>query len=257
MVHLYARHDHGGMDMNSGSTSTSMMGMKGYFHATIPSTDYLWFQSWVPSNVGAVIGACIGLFLLAVGERALIAVQRAAEGEWRRDALRRLTSTQSSSSSASSSSYKQPAPQDETIPAYNASRSHTASSLEKRMPSGLENSEIAPVLLSDDLVSTSAQTSRPPTGITTTAAAATTPTGPTYLPGALVSALTNPSRKNRYSVPFIWQNDLTRGLLMFCTKGLQYLLMLVVMTFNIWFITAVCIGAGVGEALFGRHGYAR
>lgn len=29
---------------------------------------------------------------------------------------------------------------------------------------------------------------------------------------------------------------------------------LVVMTFNLWFITAIVLGIGFGELLFGRHG---
>ncbi|KAF8648971.1 hypothetical protein AX16_006085 [Volvariella volvacea WC 439] len=38
-----------------------------YFHFNPPDT--LWFRDWVPRSSGAMVGACIGLFLLAVVER--------------------------------------------------------------------------------------------------------------------------------------------------------------------------------------------
>lgn len=56
-----------------------------YFHAGLPSTDTLLFQSWVPGSVGPVIGACIGLFFLALAERFLAAVERGAAVQWRRE----------------------------------------------------------------------------------------------------------------------------------------------------------------------------
>lgn len=56
---------------------------KMYFHATIPSTDAVWFASWVPSSVGAVIGTSIGLFLLGTVSRLLLAVQRGSEWAWK------------------------------------------------------------------------------------------------------------------------------------------------------------------------------
>lgn len=58
---------------------------KMYFHAGLPSTDVLWFKSWMPSSGAAVFGACVGLFLLAVFERFLMAFQRGAEVYWRRE----------------------------------------------------------------------------------------------------------------------------------------------------------------------------
>jgi hypothetical protein len=38
------------------------------------------------------------------------------------------------------------------------------------------------------------------------------------------------------------------------TSTLHFALMLVVMTFQIWWIVSVVVGLGVGEMLFGRFG---
>ncbi|GHJ89251.1 hypothetical protein NliqN6_5653 [Naganishia liquefaciens] len=251
MTALLPRHSgHSDMDMDMGGDSASMAGMKMYFHAGIPSTDYLLFQSWIPSSVGAVIGACIGLFVVAVGERFLAALQRGATIHWRRDALRRLAAVSATDS-------KQPARTLEASPAYDPSSSTSSSTsstnAEKPLTDPLAQDEIMPVLSArNDSTSSSSTTThrRPPAAV---AAAAAPP--PSYLPATVVRAMTDPARRDRYSIPFIWRNELARGGLMFLTRLLSYVLMLVVMTFNIWFIIAVCLGAGVGEAMFGRHGY--
>jgi len=52
-----------------------------YLHFT--RGDNLWFLGWVPSSVGATVGACIGLFLLAVIERWVAACRSLMEAHWR------------------------------------------------------------------------------------------------------------------------------------------------------------------------------
>lgn len=44
--------------------------------------DILWFLGWVPQSAGAMIGACIGLFLLALLERWLAASKGLMELHW-------------------------------------------------------------------------------------------------------------------------------------------------------------------------------
>lgn len=56
---------------------------KMYFHATVPSTDVVWFASWIPSSAGAVIGTSIGLFFLGAVSRLLLAMQRGSEWAWK------------------------------------------------------------------------------------------------------------------------------------------------------------------------------
>ncbi|KAL0575933.1 ferric-chelate reductase Frp1 [Marasmius crinis-equi] len=52
-----------------------------YFHFT--PGDILWFEGWVPQSVGAMVGACIGLFLLAMVERWVAAMRGVMDGYWR------------------------------------------------------------------------------------------------------------------------------------------------------------------------------
>ncbi|KAF5362636.1 hypothetical protein D9758_009627 [Tetrapyrgos nigripes] len=67
----------GGMELASGM-------MKTYFHFT--PGDILFFQGWVPSSNGAMVGACIGLFLLAIIERWVNACRGCMEVFWGRRA---------------------------------------------------------------------------------------------------------------------------------------------------------------------------
>lgn len=52
-----------------------------YLHFTLGDT--LWFQGWVPQSAGAMVGACIGLFLLAVIARWISACRSLMEAHWR------------------------------------------------------------------------------------------------------------------------------------------------------------------------------
>jgi len=59
--------------------------MTAYLHFS-PLSDTLWFQYWVPSSAGALFGACIGLFLLAIFERWIAAGRAIAEQSWHKSA---------------------------------------------------------------------------------------------------------------------------------------------------------------------------
>ncbi|CAE6488774.1 unnamed protein product [Rhizoctonia solani] len=67
-----------GMDMDS-----EMMMMTPYFH-WMANADALYFKSWVPRTPGALAGACIGLFFLAIFERFLGGAKGLIEAWWRR-----------------------------------------------------------------------------------------------------------------------------------------------------------------------------
>ncbi|KAK0209322.1 CTR copper uptake transporter [Desarmillaria ectypa] len=78
-------HSSSGMDsmtgMDSQGSTTLMSGMMvPYLHFT--TGDILLFQGWVPKSVGAMIGACIGLFMLSLIDRWLAAMRRVMEGHW-------------------------------------------------------------------------------------------------------------------------------------------------------------------------------
>ncbi|KAJ3546990.1 hypothetical protein NMY22_g1834 [Coprinellus aureogranulatus] len=49
--------------------------------------DYLYFAAWKPSSPGAIVGACIGLFLLALLERWFAALRAVFEHHWKHRAL--------------------------------------------------------------------------------------------------------------------------------------------------------------------------
>ncbi len=52
--------------------------------------------------------------------------------------------------------------------------------------------------------------------------------------------------------PFKMAHDLPRGVLFAFSSFVNYLLMLSVMTYDVWFFVAVLLGLGAGETAFGR-----
>lgn len=73
--------DMDGMDMDGTTTTTGTMGMLLGFHAT--PFDQLWFAGWIPQTNGAMVGACVGLFLLAVIDRWVAAIRGLCEVWWK------------------------------------------------------------------------------------------------------------------------------------------------------------------------------
>lgn len=79
---LVGAHTHSeGVDMSTdGSTSLAMGNMVPYLHFT--PGDTIWFKEWVPMSTGAMIGTCIGLFLLAIVDRWTTAISSTVEIRW-------------------------------------------------------------------------------------------------------------------------------------------------------------------------------
>jgi len=104
-------HDNG-MDMNMDQgMSMSIGNMIRYLHFT--PGDNLWFLGWAPRTAGAMVGTCIGLFMLAMAERWLSAMRAVMEGHWRTRAQIVLANKLNTSSVATSeesdrSSFKSP-----------------------------------------------------------------------------------------------------------------------------------------------------
>ncbi|KAM6490308.1 copper transporter [Amanita muscaria] len=159
------------MSMSSmdGMSQMGMSGQQGamtaYLHFT-PLSDTLWFQYWVPTSPAAVLGACIGLFLLSIFERWVAACRAVAEKSW---------SQRDSKSSESST----------TTPRPNVFR--------------------------------------------------------------------NMFSRYNTTTPFIPSHNISRGILHAIQTALSYLFMLASMTFQAAFIISMCLGAGVGEMMFGRY----
>jgi len=55
--------------------------------------DALWFKTWVPQNKGALAGAAIGLFLLAIIERWLASMRALMELHWQQQMLKQAQAT--------------------------------------------------------------------------------------------------------------------------------------------------------------------
>ncbi|EPQ55533.1 hypothetical protein GLOTRDRAFT_138434 [Gloeophyllum trabeum ATCC 11539] len=84
-----AHDDMNGMDMSmDGAMSLASGQMLTYLHFT--PGDILWFQGWVPKSTGAMVGACIGLFLLAILERWIACIRALADMAWWRSAQEAL-----------------------------------------------------------------------------------------------------------------------------------------------------------------------
>lgn len=72
-----------GMDMSTDGPMDLMSGnMLFYLHFT--PGDTLWFQGWVPQSNGAMVGTCIGIFMLALVDRWLAAIRSMSEVVWRK-----------------------------------------------------------------------------------------------------------------------------------------------------------------------------
>lgn len=131
-----------------------------------------------------------------------------------------ITNTHSSSAlrrlASSSNIDKSPIATD-VSPSYHSTSSATSEKLGPN-PTPLESGsdEMVPVL--DDAAHVGTTQRR-------TAAAALPPPPPSYLPTTVIRAMTDPSRRDRYSIPFIWRNELARGGLTFFTRLLGYVLM--------------------------------
>lgn len=74
--------DENGMDMSMDQGMSMNMGnIIMYLHFT--PGDNLWFLGWAPGSAGAMVGTCIGLFMLAIAERWLMAMKGVMEAHWR------------------------------------------------------------------------------------------------------------------------------------------------------------------------------
>ncbi|KAH9900710.1 CTR copper uptake transporter [Cubamyces lactineus] len=84
LLSVVKAHDNG-MDMSmDGSMDLAEGQMLPYLHFT--RGDIVLFYGWVPSTKKAMVGACIGMFLLALVERWIAACRGVMEAHWRKRA---------------------------------------------------------------------------------------------------------------------------------------------------------------------------
>ena len=67
---------------STSSDEAEMMMMVPYLHFT--PGDTLLFKDWIPQSAGAIVGSCIGLFLLALVDRWIAATRAVMEVHWLR-----------------------------------------------------------------------------------------------------------------------------------------------------------------------------
>ncbi|WVQ73586.1 hypothetical protein IAR50_003165 [Cryptococcus sp. DSM 104548] len=272
--------DMSGMDDMSSTSLNSTMTMKMYFHGTL-GTDMLWFASWMPTSAGATVGVCIALFLIAVFERYLMAFRRACDVSWRKGQIgytRPSTSGPLPASTGASTSVR--------LTAYLEHR-HRSNLSTQKVAYNSVSAQDYPVEQDPKAEPvtpyTAGTTETSGTGGTQPSSGSSAPSyslaqmqgtgrdekeeelsgpgmkkekaqeGYAHLPKVVRRNL-DPAREDRWSRPFRWGVDLPRGLLQALQTAIHYLLMLVVMTFNVWWCISVVVGSGVGEMLFGRFG---
>ncbi|KIR28496.1 hypothetical protein I307_05928 [Cryptococcus deuterogattii 99/473] len=186
--------DMSGMGHMSSTSSNMSMSMKMYFHGTIGG-DMLWFASWMPSSAGATVGVCIGLFILAIFERYLIAFRRACDAAWRKGPSVLAVRESQEGSSAPSYTHSQQGQtqaqgQSELGMACNPCAEERVAEIERYKEKAVE------------------------TGVTHS-----------HLPKAVRRSL-DPGREGRWSRPFRLAVDIPRGLLQALQTFIHYLLML-------------------------------
>jgi copper transporter 1 len=261
---FFPRHE--GMDHSADTPSTGMSGMEGmdhsmpgmkmYMHGSIGG-DLLWFASWQPSGAGATVGVCIGLFLLAILDRYIHALARACTAAWNRGKvglafpvaqgdLPSLPSSSTSSAVAVAAMQPDPVRRREAPAAPISSCCASEKPLEPPACDCGCGGECGQSSACGGTGACVPEYSTPNTPPEEKDALA-------YLPPAVRSSL-DPKRPGRWSRPFRLGTDVPRGLLYMLTSTLHFALMLVVMTFQIWWIVSVVVGLGVGEMLFGRFG---
>ncbi|ORX39174.1 Ctr copper transporter family-domain-containing protein [Kockovaella imperatae] len=210
-----------------GSSMGNMM-MKMYFHGSI-GDDYFLFKSWVPTSPGAIVGICIAVFILAIFDRYLAAMRRACDMYWRRGRVG-FTVPRSGGTHA----YAHPSLQNASNEG-NRATGHSSTNGEGCSSTNVDTDQI------DSLAADYS-------GLDEKLDPSTA-----HLPRA-ARLVEDPMRTARWSRPFQWGVDIPRGLLQSLQTLIHYVLMLTVMTFQLWFIIAIIVGSGVGEVLFGRFG---
>lgn len=203
---------------NEAGGSTLPAGMNAYLHASMSAM--ILFQSWVPSSAGAYVASCLAIMATAVAVQALKAVQLQLESRWaaQRAAAKRATLPGVCNPASS--------PEFGSSPTFGGRTSLDGTGDHRR------SSHIsAPMLWRSSL-------------------------------GRLVSSAGSPTHRQlagRHNAqPYITRQELARNAARSLFTGavvwLDYMLMLVVMTFNLGLILSATLGFCLGALAFGHWG---
>lgn len=233
----------------------------------------LWFKSWHPSGPGATVGVCIALFFLAVLDRYMHALWRACNAHWARGrvwfaapvARGALQSYEDDGQVVVTTGTAPAAPLTQRAAEATRSGPPSFTNVAARDEKVIEKPDCCgggvPDACNCGCGGECGQSSSPAYAEQDQAPDASRgldkpSNSPRHLPAAVVGSL-DPARVGRWSRPFRWNADLPRGIMWAFITALHYALMLVVMTYQIWWIISVIVGAGIGEMLFGRYGATR
>ena len=195
-----------------------------YFHTGLE--DYVLFKGWVPCTPRRYAVTCIAVVFLGVFVALLKAVRLRLEQRFHRQAL------------AAAQKYSVRKPEVD-----GAMQAVERDSCVSESPGAAESDR-------EGIVSARQQTRQRESAVELLLGAASSASAPGRAPGDDGGILTGFFPRSALEV----QHNLVRGLLGAVILSLDYCLMFVAMTFNVGLFVAVCVGVGMGAALFGHIG---
>lgn len=195
-----------------------------YFHTGLE--DYVLFKGWVPCTPRRYAVTCIAVIFLGVFVALLKAVRLRLEQRFHRQAL------------AAAQKYSVRKPEVD-----GAMQAVERDSCVSESPGAAESDR-------EGIVSARQQTRQRESAVELLLGAASSASAPGRAPGDDGGILTGFFPRSALEV----QHNLVRGLLVAVILSLDYCLMFVAMTFNVGLFVAVCVGVGMGAALFGHIG---
>ena len=195
-----------------------------YFHTGLK--DYVLFKGWVPCTPRRYAVTCIAVVFLGVFVALLKAVRLRLEQRFHRQAL------------AAAQKYSVRKPEVD-----GAMQAVERDSCVSESPGAAESNR-------EGIVSARQQTRQRESAVELLLGTASSASAPGRAPGDDGGILTGFFPRSALEV----QHNLVRGLLGAVILSLDYCLMFVAMTFNVGLFVAVCVGVGMGAALFGHIG---
>lgn len=213
----------------------------------------VWSPNLTPTSEPEYIGALLGLFILSIGFRGLVAAQGYLEAYLHLHFYTHSSHTRSSSAARSS------LPRDSSSSGRSPLSPTSSSSQDGPSPVGLDSIAVHPPSSSGTLD----QQQQVPRRYRMQGSSAHSRTAPA--PAYNTIPTSSPSSSSPTSLfhplpttqPFVWQADVLRALLTTAVVGIGYMLMLVVMTYNSAYFAVILAGIFVGEVYFARWGRAR
>ncbi|KAF9202392.1 hypothetical protein BGZ49_007442 [Haplosporangium sp. Z 27] len=219
----------------------------------------IWSPSMTPTSEPQFIGALVGLFLLSIGFRGLVAAQGYLEAYLHLHFYPRPPSHSSSSSSSHSRTHiphTHQQPQYQQLEPKNGDDEEEQQLEKDNLGEKYSNGHLTEInnLTLQDEIKKQKSDDQPYTQSTAKFRR--------YRQHQNVSSYDHfTALSHHYTLPtvqpFVWQAEALRAVLTTGVVAVGYLLMLVIMTYNSAYLGAILLGVFVGEVYFGRWGRAR